>query len=781
MQTPSPYAGSTAPVDGCYDEAVTADGTLRPAWSSTWSTLARYGPGELRDWQREADRLLDAEGAGHLVHELSEELQGSGITAQSRPWRVDPVPLVIEQRVFRELADAVVQRARLLEAVLVDLSGERRLVRRGIVPAQRLYAAPSMRTTMSAHRPTRWLTHLAVDVARGADGRWRVVQDVVDAASGAGYALLNRSVLARVMPEAMRSSAVAPIAGFSDALRQALSSSAPLDRPKPRTVVLGGGPNHSSYIEHSYLATLMGFHLAEAADLVVRANQVWLRALDGLEPVDVVYRRIDDAVLDPLHAGATGGVPAITWAARAGGVVLANAFGTRVVEELGADTWADAAADELLGETLELGIWHEHDGLATSPCWTASAAMPIAPGHVVLRLHVVLGPEGPVVMAGGNGRVLTPGDHPCDPSSRTSKDVWVVGLPAGGLAGGWGGGVRVGARSPQGQVDFGASVTRRAADGLYWMGRAAERAEVAARAARVIAGQLHQDAGLVTVGRGHWAEGVLALLRSGRGAPVRTAALEGGVDGVDATSSSPFDRIERELDDARRAVATQISLLVDEAMAVRPYLSNTTGRVLTRLAAVAADLVAPGARVDDLDMVLVDLAALAGLSMESVVRGPAWRFLDLGRRLERALAILGSIEAALAPAVDPLAFQPLSETLLWTNESLVAYRRRYRSDIELDAVMDLLVHDDANPRSLAFQLDRMREHVASLGWEQGRALVERASMGAITPINASISGGRRLQVDALVLDTRGPLLELGDSVVERWFSDPVNPMVLGSS
>ena len=118
-------------------------------------------------------------------------------------------------------------------------------------------------------------------------------------------------------------------------------------------------------------------------------------------------------------------------------------------------------------------------------------------------------------------------------------------------------------------------------------------------------------------------------------------------------------------------------------------------------------------------MILVDLAALAGLAMESTVRGPAWRFLDLGRRLERSLAVLGSIEASLGLAVDRLTFQPLTELCLQINESLVAYRRHYRSDVELTAVLELLVHDDSNPRGLAFQLDRIREHIASLGWPDG--------------------------------------------------------------
>jgi uncharacterized alpha-E superfamily protein len=194
---------------------------------------------------------------------------------------------------------------------------------------------------------------------------------------------------------------------------------------------------------------------------------------------------------------------------------------------------------------------------------------------------------------------------------------------------------------------------------------------------------------------------------------------------------------------------------------------------------VGSDLLRADAAVDDLDMLLVDLAALAGLAMESTVRGPAWRFLDLGRRIERGIALLGSVEAAVGQAVDPLAFQPLIEAVLAANESLVAYRRRYRSDVELHAVVDLLVRDDVNPRGLAFQLDRLREHLASLAWPEGAALVEQAMRATFTDVDDVVVHGRRLAVDSLVLAARGPLLQLDAAVVARWFADPVNPMIMG--
>lgn len=752
-----------APADR-FDEAVGPDGSIRPVWAAVGPAFASLRPGELREHQRQADRLLDAEGAGHLVHELAGVADAS--TADSRPWRLDPVPLVIGHDEFAVVARGVAQRARLIEALLADLYGDGRLVRSGVVPAPVLFSVPSLRTTMTRHRPARWLVHYSVDLVRTADGSWRVVQDLTDAPSGAGYALLNRSVMARVVPDAMRQAGVAPITTFADTLRRALAAQSPPGRRSPRTVVLTGGPTDPTYVEHSYLAMQMGFHLAEGSDLVVRQNRVWLRALEGVEPVDVIYRRLGDARLDPLDARTVGGagVPAITWAAQAGGVVLANPFGTRLAEEPALAPRFDAAAASLLGEALELQRWDGAEPLGTTPCHGGTADDTLVPGRVVLRLHAAVGPDGVTLMDGGVGRVLAPDDHPAEPTTRVAKDVWVVGGPAA---------QRTPARWSHPQVDFGSSVPKRAADALYWMGRAAERAEVQARTVREITGQLQQDGSLVSVGNGGWALGAAGVLRA-----AQTLPMSIGDGGGEATLA---DRLQHELAVAQMAVAEQIRSLVEEATSVRQYLSTTTGRVLGRLTRVRADLLRADAAPDDLDIVLVDLAALAGLTMESTVRGPAWRFLDLARRLERALAVLGSIEAAAGRAVEPLAFQPLAETLLSVNESLVAYRRRYRSDVELGAVIDLLVHDDANPRGLAFQLDRLREHMASLAWQEGSDLVQQASLGALGLVDDTVAGGRRISVDSMVLAARAPLLELGNAVVQRWFADPVNPMVLGTT
>ena len=752
---------------GGYDEAFDAAGEARPCWSVAKQAVGSMETSALLERQRDADRLLDAEGAGHLVHELAFEraIDRHGVSAsarvESRPWRLDPLPFVIDAAEFAVLSNAAIQRMRLLEALLVDCAGERQLVRDGVLPAALLYSLPSFRAHTAGFAPPRWLVHYAVDVVRAADGRWRIVHDLTDAPSGLGYSLLNRAVLARLLPDGLRAAGAAPISAHADRLRRSLTASAPADRPSPRAVVLSSGPAHPTYVEHSYLATRLGYHLVEGADLVMREGRLWLRALDGLEPIDVVYRRVEDALLDPLehgHQGGGSGVPGIVWGARSGHLALANAYGSGLAEARELRPYMGAIAERLLGDRLQLEQLEAGAALATMPVFTGLGDRVLEPRAVVLRLQVLNGPDGHFVMLGGAGRVLADGDAPEWPTAHLAKDVWVVGTT----------GPRPVAVMAPPQVDFGPSVPKRAADALYWLGRSAERAEVAVRAARVVGVQLDQDPMLTSVGDGGWALGAGALLAAARNEP------------VPVTPELPLNaRLTASLQATVSVAAQQLASLVQEASSVREYLSKTTGRVLGRLAMAHNLLLDDDAPSDELDSVLVDLAALAGLVMESTVRGPAWRFLDLGRRIERALAVLGSVEGALGADAPPMALQPLADAVLAANESLVAYRRRYRSDVDLDALLDLLLRDDSNPRGLAFQLDRLREHVAALAWSQGVQLVQQASAAAIAEIDDAVVSGRRVSLDGYVLAVRGPLLALADAIGQHWFADPVNPTMMG--
>jgi uncharacterized alpha-E superfamily protein len=265
---------------------------------------------------------------------------------------------------------------------------------------------------------------------------------------------------------------------------------------------------------------------------------------------------------------------------------------------------------------------------------------------------------------------------------------------------------------------------------------------------------------------GTWAHAAVALLRASRGAP-----LAGDV----TVAEELADAVQ-----AKSGLRDRLDQVLVAAASVREFLSTTTGRVL----ADVGDL-RRGLRADDaesLERLLVSLAAFSGLAQESTVRGPAWRMLDLGRRLERAIAVLGAVEAALGLVPETDSFQAVGETLLAAHEGLVAYRRWHRTDVELDALVDLLVRDDANPRSVSFQLDRVVEHLAALPASAAeRALAQDAAAAAVAPLVLSNRqpGERHLGIGALVIAVRAPLLELVEGLVHRWFSDPVASRRLG--
>jgi len=717
--------------------------------------------------QAEADRLIASSSAAHLVHELARR-------AKNRPWRLDPVPYVLPSDAFDELAAAVTERLQGMEELLADLYGRRRVVREGLVPAEALSSSRRYRlSAVGAPSPPRWLTTFAVDVVAVAGGRWRVVQDLADTPTGVGYALLDRSVMARLAFEVLGPGGagdLASISGFAAEIRHALAGAANV--PSPRIVLFSGGVDEAAYVEHSSLARLLGFNLVQGPDLVVRSGRLWLRTLGGLDPIDVVYRRVGDAWVDPIEVSATSGsgVPGLLFAAAEGGVVLANGHGAGVLEDAAlAGYWA-GAIDALVGSAPRLELLRPDDELVTVPALRQGV---VGEASVVVRLHAVAGVDGVTVMAGGNGRVLAPGDDARQPTAHVAKDVWVLG--AGRAA-------PVIVAPPLPQVDLTTSVPTRAADSLFWVGRSAERAEAIARTVRVVAARRQQDPSLVSSDGGRWARRMARVLRV-----VREEQLD-----VEPIDGRPITALDDELRQATVAVGEQLDSLVAEMATVGEYLSGTTNRILGNLAALRKTFDDGRAPIDALDDALAELAALAGLWAESTVRGPAWRFGDLGRRLERALVVLGLVDAclghpdAVAPgpanvndapahgargpfddvAVDMVARSAL-DVVLAANESLVAYRRHHRSDVELDAAVDLLLDDVDNPRSFAASVARIADHVAAIDWDEGEAaarhlldVVERDR--PLTSIGAAHEA----------------VLELARLIVTTWFATPVNPVVV---
>lgn len=713
--------------------------------------------------QAEADRVVAASSAGHLVHEMNV----GGEAGSRRPWRVDPVPLVLDAATFDRLAAGVADRVAVLERILCDIYGQRDVVRDGVVPGEVLSSTPRYRIgSVGSPLPRRWLTLYAADVVALADGTWRIVRDLTDAPTGIGYALLDRAAMLPALDDVGAAfdvdgdAAVAPLTGVAAELRHALAANSA--SPSPRIVLLSGGVDTRGYIEDSQLARILGFTLVERPDLVVRQRRLWLRTLGGLDPVDVVYRRVNDDDTDPIEIAAPGvrGVPGLLSAVAAGGVVLANAHGSGVIEEPGLASLWPTAAEALTGTSLRLphlGDSARSAHLATFPVFRTGE---LAEAAVVLRLHAIAGPSGVTVVPGGNGRVLAAGDDPQHPTARIVKDVWVLD-PARAI------GTVV---APLPQVDFAESVPTRAADALFWAGRAAERADAIARTLRAVSTRRRQDPGLVVAEGGRWSRRMAAALRAARD--------DRGSEPEDSRGAVAW--LDAETLAATRALAERLRVFVAEVATVGEFLPASAAGVLTALAGIVDEFAEGRAAAGSVDDVLSALSAFSGLWNESTVRGPAWRLGDVGIRIERALVVLGLVSSLVDVArrdepVDALTGAVL-EVLLSANESLVAYRRQYRSDIALAPALDLLLHDRDNPRGYVACVDRLADDVADITWADGSAAVAQLEALAILLPEDLAAEDDFDRVDEAATAVR----TFASLVVDRWFATPVKPMLMRS-
>jgi uncharacterized alpha-E superfamily protein len=568
------------------------------------------------------------------------------------------------------------------------------------------------------------------------------------------------------------------------------------------------GTGHPAYFEHSYLAAELGFNLVEDADLTVRNGRVWLRSLGTLEPVDVVMRRVEDHSSDPLDIDdeSVHGVAGLARAAGSGRVGVTNMVGSALAQSPLFECWASALCQSLLGEDLLLpgpptrwlGDPHQREEalaephrfavvdlrapntaitdpdrlaatvaltperlvaigrvpLATAPTLDALIGNAVAPG-ISIRTFVTLGDEGPAVMPGGAARA---GDGLHHPLALAALDVWVP------SAGGSPSPVPVAPVRPAlPQVDFRASLPTRTAEALYWMGRNAERAEVLARVMLLAIRRL--DASGADPQHGG-AEDAVRM--------VHVAA------GGSATDLRPATALVEAVRRPGRGLAATIGYLIGNARSARSFVSSTSWRIIADLreAGDAAVTAAEQGELTDLEDVLdraiVDLAGMAGLASESVVRGPGWHLLDLGRRLERAQRSIELVSCAVGPAAPSADPTPAIEAALMAMESLIAYRRRYRSDLELGPALELLVMDPDNPRAIGFQLSRIGEHLAVLPDVSGADDVRAALRRAADDLQLASEGGR----DAFAAHVRGGVLrsldaaltQLGTDVVHTWFS-----------
>ncbi len=818
------------------DELLGEDGSPRPGWHAL--ALESWDAADLRSARGQAARLLEDDGVTY-----------NPVPAGGRSrWRLDPLPTVVDAGDWAVLEHGVEQRARLLEAVVADLYGPRRLLTAGLVPPELVWRHGGyLRPAWGAHRRGPHLVLLATDVGRGADGSWRAIADRTQAPSGLGYAMENRRVVARLLPDAYRRADLRRLTGFFGQVRDAVGDLAPAGVEDPRAVVLTPGRHSETAFDQAYIASLLGFPLVAGSDLAMRDGRVWTRELDGLRPVDVVLRRVDDTWCDPLELRPDSelGVPGLLEACRRGTVGLANGFGSGLVESPAFPALLPRLCEALLDEPLRLrsaqawwcgepeglayvldhldtlvlrrvgasrrqGLYGPRLPAADLQAWRARvrrdpgafvgqevlplsttptvAGFGLGPRPLTMRLFSVARESTYAVMPGALGRVLP------DQAQRValSKDVWVLkaddarAAPAPVVL------------EPMPSRRAPVAMVPRAMEDLFWVGRYTERAEDAVRLLLVLRG-LADDYPDGSADPGRGAVGVVAQALTHS-----TGTYPGLAD--DRPLSDARLRAELRAMFADRArpgsVAQSLDGLAGAASSVRDQLSADVFLVLgsvDRACSQVAERPDTGTAVLDSGVqVLAGTLALAGISSENMVRDQGWHLLDMGRGIERALQTANLLRWLFGDAHPPAVESHLVGAALTAGESVLTHRRRYAGARSMETMLDLMLVDEANPRSVAFQVARVRRCLTALPHSPAATRLDRltadlAAALAATDVRALAEAHPALTGDDRLFGERRPaLVELcglveqtfravAEGAAETYFWHPAAPRLLAGS
>lgn len=749
-----------------YDELLTDPGNPRPHYQKLLGTLEEFSVPELKRRSDTCQRLVYEQGITYNVY--------GDPRGMERPWQLDAIPFIIAPDEWQELEAGLIQRATLLNKILVDCYGHQELIHTRWLSPALVFAQPDFLRPCHGVRVANdtYLHVYAADLARSPDGRWWVMSDRTQIPTGAGYALANRLATSRILPEPFRDNHVHRLAGFFREVQNSLSQFSPRPQDKARVVMLTPGPHNETYFEQAYLARYLGYTLVEGQDLTVRDNQVFLKTLSGLERVDVILRRVDDDFCDPLELRNDSilGVPGLVEAVRAGNVTIANALGSGVVQSPAFMSFLPGLCQHLLDQELRLpsvatwwcgqktarkyvlehldklvvksAFWsrlttpdpdkplsekerdalkrqiefdpdlfvaQERVELSTAPAWSDDK---LTPRPVGLRVFVVATPGGYRVMPGGLTRVApdSSGRFISMQTGGSSKDTWItsdVPVEEDSLL-----------HLPGKNIELrrtGNNLPSRLADNFFWLGRYSERADATARLLRTSLQRFNPEraGGTLSV--------IVPLLQT-----LQTQGqLPGILDKPELRQNS--EAFEAELlgaifDPARSGSLRQIADRLQQlAMLVRDRTSSDMWRVLSqlndRLATPTASLVMlTGDAVGVLNQTLVGLAAFHGLARENMTRAQAWRFIDMGLRLERAVYLCTLLEATLQ---RPESENPsVLEAILEVVDSSITFKSRYNLLATVPAVFDLVLLDDKNPRSVLFQINQLAKHFRHLPQER---------------------------------------------------------------
>lgn len=748
-----------------YDEMMSRDRVIRRQWQNVIQYLQDLTCERLRLSTQEACRMLSENGVTYNIYGDSNGF--------SRLWELDSIPMVFGKDEWVKLEAGLTQRAELFNHILDDIYGEMEIINKRLVPLELIYGHGGFL------RPCRGVKLLgkhqlfihAVDVTRAKDGSMIVLEDRTQAPSGAGYALENRTVIKRIFSDLFKACRVHHLSFFFNALKVGLYEISPYNKDNPRIVMMTPGPRNETYFEHAYLASYLGFPLVQGSDLTVRDGRVWLKSIEGLQQVDIIFRRVDDSFCDPLELRGDSflGVAGLTEAARRGNVAVVNPLGSGVLENPGLLPFLPKLAKHFLGEELifpstktwwcgrpkdlnyvlnnlnklviksiyrrcgdkaafcsrlskndlaslrekikarpYLYVGQEEIAFSTVPCLADTA---LEPRHAAFRFFLVAENGSYALMQGGLTRAASDRtkQNVSNQAGGISKDTWVLIEEKMKHTSLW-----LNSERARLITSSNAALPSQAAENLFWVGRYAERAEDTARLLRTVFERWDDSQ---EYGNEYYIKCFHMLLET----LTHFTMTYPGFVGADrqVMFESPVNELFSVTFDKNRmgSLKSNLSSLTQSAYNVRDLWSGDTWHVIDMIKEewLMSDTATDLSQVENkLDHLINYLSAFTGLTMESLNRSQGWQFLDIGRRLERSLLLSTFLRYTVVPYSSEAAGHLILESVLSTNQCLNVYRRRYRAFLDHQAVIGLLLLDETNPRSLVYQADRLQEHIKSL-------------------------------------------------------------------
>ncbi|MES2647136.1 MAG: circularly permuted type 2 ATP-grasp protein [Bacteroidota bacterium] len=735
-----------------------------PNWQTFFSSFAKLGKEEIENRKQDIQRLLKENGVTYNIY--------GDPSGENRSWSLDLIPFLIDKKEWDFTEKGLVQRAELLNLILQDIYGERRLMKDGILPLDLVYnhrgflrQCEGMMKKPRKHS----LVLYSANIARSADNRVWIISDRTQAPSGSGYALENRTAFARMMPELFTGLKVRHLSPYFESLTQALTEINPRQLSNPRVVILTPGPGNETYFEHSYLASYLGFALVQGNDLMVKDNCVWLKTLGGLERVDVILRRVDDIYCDPLELKEDSvlGVPGLLQAIRSGNVSLANPLGSGILESPGLMPFMNSASKYLLGEDLiipNIASWWcgqqkemnyvlsnisklvikkiHRDTLGSSAIdgsslsieqqqelklniqqkpylyvgqekvnFSATPALVngnIQPRNALFRTFLVSSNGQYTAMKGGLTR--TAADNKdfviSNQLGGMSKDTWILSPEPEQQS--------IAKKSfVAGNAINSGVLPSHTAENLFWVGRYVERFLGNARFLRTILQFVSEGNRMLSDNDLQTEKRLLQALTHYSFTYPGFLLEEPGFSFED-----PWPELRSVMMDMDRSgsLFSNFHLFSRAVYAVRDPWSTDTWRVLRSMEDECAAITDKSAishikMQNVLDNMITAVVAFIGLNRESISREQGWMMMDIGRKIEQCQLLISMLRATLVNKTDEQVAFNLQEAVLKSHESLVNYRYKYKAHIQLPLVLDLLLFDPTNPRSLIFQVERLKAYM----------------------------------------------------------------------